>query len=154
MNKITVVAGVCLFHRGKTLLLRNKSGDYDNGKWGPPGGHGEDGETVLATALRETKEETNFDVNVFGIVQSAKLNVSNGREYVMVFYIADINDISLLKIDPKESSDYAWANLDDIESGKYQIRSESMLKPILIKAFKSKPLPLDSFIDIDFTKPA
>ena len=150
MDNIPVLAGVCLFHRSKMLLLKLVKDNYDNGKWGPPSGHGENGETVLETALRETREETNLDVKVSGIVQAAKLNISDGREFLMVVYFAEVKDISKLKIDPKESSDYAWVNLNDIESGKYPIRSESFLGPILIKAFKEKSLPLDSFIEYNF----
>lgn len=153
MNKIPILAGVCIFYKGQLLILKNISDNYDNDKWGPPGGHGEKGETVLETAIRETKEETNLDVEALGIVQAIKANISDGSQLLFVFYCAEIDDISDLKVDLNESSDYAWVSFDDLESGKFDIRSESILKPVLMRAFKEKPLPLDSFVEINFTKP-
>lgn len=145
MNKIPVLAGVCVFHKGKLLLLKLiKKGD-DNGKWGPPGGYGEEGETVIETAIRETKEETNLDVEISGLVQETKIKDTDGRRYMLILYFAEIEDISKFKIDPIESSAYAWVSFNDIESEKYLLRSESVLQPILIKAFKDKPLPLNRF---------
>ena len=94
MNQTPVLAGVCLFHKGKMLLLKNVSDNFDNNKWGPPSGHGNKNETVLDTALRETKEETNLDVKISGLVQAAKLNISDGRQYLFVLYFAEIRDIS------------------------------------------------------------
>lgn len=150
MNQIPILAGVCLFYKRKMLLLKLVKNSQDNGRWGPPSGHGEKGETLLKTALRETKEETNLDIKVSGLVQSGKLTVSGGKEFLIAVYFSEISDISNLKIDPNESSEYAWVNCEEIESGKYPIRSESFLKPILIKAFKDKPLPLDSFVNYKY----
>jgi 8-oxo-dGTP pyrophosphatase MutT (NUDIX family) len=154
MNNIPILAGICIFHKGKLLLLKCVQDGYDNDKWGPPGGHGEKGETALETAIRETKEEANLVVKVSGIVRIIKVVISDGSQLLFVFFSAEIDDISDLKIDHKESSDYAWVGYDDIESGRYNIRSEALLKPVLIRALKEKPLSLDVFVETNFTKPA
>jgi len=143
-----ILAGECVFYNKKMLLLKlNKKGNHDHGLWGPPSGHGEEGETPLQTATRETKEETNLDPKILGVVQAGILSISDGRKFLTVVYSSIVKDMSKLKIDLNEVSDYVWVELKDIESGKYQIRSESFLKPVLIKAFKGKPYSLDCFAD-------
>lgn len=151
MNKIPILAGVCLFYKGKMLLLKLvKKGSPDHGLWGPPSGHGIEGETPLQTAIRETKEETNLKPKITGFIQSGILSISGGKKFVVVVYSSEIDDVSGLKLEPEEATEYAWVSLEDIKSGKYLIRSESFLKPILVKAFEDKPLPLDSFACYNF----
>jgi len=50
----------CIVIDGDKVLLIQQS----KGHWGFPKGHVEDGETEEQTAIRETKEETNIDVEV------------------------------------------------------------------------------------------
>ncbi|MGD8400931.1 MAG: NUDIX domain-containing protein [Bacillota bacterium] len=56
--------GAVVFHRAgaqiEYLLLRHRNGDH----WGFPKGHVEDGESEVATALREIYEETGLRVRL------------------------------------------------------------------------------------------
>ena len=49
---------------GRILLIQRS----DNGLWAPPGGAQSIGERVGDAAVRETKEETGYDVEVIGMV--------------------------------------------------------------------------------------
>ncbi|MFJ3302726.1 NUDIX domain-containing protein [Streptomyces sp. NPDC086549] len=49
---------------GRILLQRRR----DNGMWALPGGAMNIGESLPDCAVRETREETGFDVEIFGIV--------------------------------------------------------------------------------------
>jgi 8-oxo-dGTP pyrophosphatase MutT (NUDIX family) len=51
--------GCIIMDRGKVLLVQETEGH-----WGFPKGHVEAGETEFETAIRETKEETNIDVEI------------------------------------------------------------------------------------------
>lgn len=50
--------------RGKVLMIQRS----DNGLWAMPGGGQDVGEYVADTAVRETKEETGYDIEVTGLV--------------------------------------------------------------------------------------
>ncbi|MFC1601572.1 NUDIX domain-containing protein, partial [Candidatus Sumerlaeota bacterium] len=50
-----------VFDEEKRVLLQQRS---DNGLWAIPGGAIEAGETAAAAAIRETREETGYDVEV------------------------------------------------------------------------------------------
>ncbi|WP_308312441.1 NUDIX domain-containing protein [Streptomyces sp. ISL-11] len=60
----SVVDVMVLLHRtdGRVLLLRRAGAVYAAGLLAPPGGHLEDGETVVAGALREVDEEVGVTI--------------------------------------------------------------------------------------------
>jgi 8-oxo-dGTP pyrophosphatase MutT (NUDIX family) len=65
VNSLVPAASVVAFdHAGRILLQRRR----DNDQWALPGGAMQPGETIAAAAVRETREETNVDVDVTGLV--------------------------------------------------------------------------------------
>lgn len=54
---------VVLFHGGGVVLGQRLNTGWMDGKWGLPGGHGEDKETVRQAAAREAKEELGIDID-------------------------------------------------------------------------------------------
>jgi 8-oxo-dGTP pyrophosphatase MutT (NUDIX family) len=71
-------AGIALMSNGKVLLLkRGDGGDYP-GHWCFPGGHAEMGEGTEQTALRETLEETGYQVsgNIQNIAYTANGDIN------------------------------------------------------------------------------
>ena len=66
-NVITV--GVqCFVFSGSHLLLGLRTGGFGTGTWGLPGGHLEQGETILEAASRELAEETGIIAQSMRIV--------------------------------------------------------------------------------------
>lgn len=147
---IQTVAGACIFKKNKILLLQQSADEKDGapGGWGPPAGHGEEGEKLVQVAIRETKEESNLDVLPYGIVESGLYRASDRNNYLIVVYACNAEDINRLKIDGKEIVDYQWVSLEDLKSNKYILR-HPMLMPILIKAFNNNIYPLEAFKDED-----
>lgn len=72
---IVTAAAVVLNKENKILLLKGiKRG------WEIPGGHVENGESLAAAAIRETKEETGIDIEIIrfcGIFQNVQSSVCN-----------------------------------------------------------------------------
>ena len=88
--------GCIIIDNRKVLLVKQTSGD-----WGFPKGHVENNETEIETAIRETKEETNIDVEIdekhrYVIEYSPKENV--WKE--VVYYIAKMKSNTCI---PQES---------------------------------------------------
>lgn len=143
--KFSVIAGAFIIKDGKVLLLKQLSDDIEHqpNKWGPPAGHGEVNESLEETLRREVKEETNLDIEIEGIVQSAV--VVTDKIYAVAMYLASTKDTKNLKLDSKEHQDYAWATLNDILQNKYEFRVP-MLKSVVIRAFKGIKSSKDSFL--------
>ena len=92
-TKISVGVGVIVAYDGLILLEQRE----DCGMWGCPGGRIDPGENITQTAIRETKEETNIDIEVeriFGIYSDPKY--STVRRYHTDSYSQQIIDIYLL----------------------------------------------------------
>ena len=62
-NKPIRIAG-CLIEHDKKFLLVQEAKPAVYGKWNTPAGHVDEGETLEEAALRETKEETGYDVMI------------------------------------------------------------------------------------------
>lgn len=146
--KFSVIAGAFIIKDGKVLLLKQRSDDSEHqpDKWGPPAGHGEPNESLEETLRREVKEETNLNIKVGGLVQSAV--VTTDKLYAIAMYLASTKDTKDLKINPKEHQDYAWATLNDILHDKYEFRVP-ILKSVAIRAFKGEKASKDSFLLLD-----
>lgn len=61
---------------GAVLLVR----DEPRGPWSEPGGKHERGESLVETAIRETREETGIDVNVHGVGFAQHVRVVDGSK--------------------------------------------------------------------------
>lgn len=139
---IQILAGTGIIHKNKVLLVQSASGDQ-KGKWGPPAGHGEAGETPEQTAIRETKEETGLDVELKGVIQVGYFNYKD-RDYVVVFYMAKAKTLKSLKLQKEEVSNCVWASLGEIKRDRFKFRKKFLKEPILL-AFRKKPHRNDLF---------
>lgn len=92
-TRISVGVGVVVVYDGLILLEQRE----DCGMWGCPGGRIDPGENITQTAIRETKEETNIDIEVeriFGIYTDPQYGTV--RRYLEDSYSQQIIDIYLL----------------------------------------------------------
>ncbi len=99
---------VILDNANKILLLKRP----ENVKWSPlkwalPGGKLESGETPLAAAIRETKEETTLEVTDL-------IKVSEVLDKCVAAYYTR-NYTGKVQLD-FEHTDWAWVTRDDIEN--------------------------------------
>ena len=93
------------------LLYRNKKqNDINHNKWIGIGGHQETNETIDECAIRETKEETGYDVHSLKCAGEV-LFVDNDLR--MMMYIYEITDFSGTQIECNEG-ELRWIPIKDI----------------------------------------
>ena len=138
-----VVVGTLPFFENKVLLCK-RAIQPRLGLWTLPAGFYENGETLIQGALRETKEETNADVEageLYGIFNIPQIN------QVYMIYLAKVgpNDFSVTS----ESSEiglfdeeeipwdilaFPWVNSSlknffaDLKSGNFILRTEDIIR--------------------------
>lgn len=134
-EKQQVVAGFIVFRRteeGTKYLLLYKRGNY----WNFPKGHFEAGERSMATALRETEEETGIRPSELRIIPNFKayerFRFTAGGERIhdtVILYLAETKQANV-RIAPREHSGFAWFLYHDALSilGKKYAGTKNVLK--------------------------
>jgi len=141
MNSV-ILAGTCIIKDQKVLILKKAGGDQD-GKWGPPAGHGNDHESLLEIAQRETKEETGLTVKITGLVQAATFHHKE-KDYLIALYSAEVAENQRITLQKAEVSNYVWAGLEDIQNDTYPLRKDFLKEPLIL-SLTQEPLPINGF---------
>ncbi|GAA1253722.1 NUDIX hydrolase [Oryzihumus leptocrescens] len=113
---ILACAGCAVLDDAGRVLMQQR-GDVD-GPWGLPGGAMELGETIEATAVRETFEETGLRVRpegLLGVYTGTTHTYANGDvvQAVVVVLTATVVD-GTLTVDGAETVGLGWFALDDL----------------------------------------
>lgn len=102
---------------------------HNQGHWGLPKGHMEEGETEVETAIREVKEETNIDVEVnekfrYTQIYSPKENV---MKEVVFFLAKNVSDNGAPQLE--EVNEVRWFNFNEaIETITYDNAKKLLLR--------------------------
>lgn len=118
--------GAVVFDGDKILLIKQLEGH-----WGFPKGHVEGGETEVQTAVREIKEETNYDVEIderyrYQESYSPKEDVKKD----VVYFVAKKMGGNMLA-QAEEIQDIKWLNIEDaINKLTYQ-SSKNVLRKVI-----------------------
>lgn len=116
--------GVMLINNNKILLghrvnkAQDTGGIYEPDTWTFPGGKQEYEETVLETAIRETKEETGLilkDVQVF----TATDEFQSDRHYVTIGVISSSYEGELKVMEPNKIDEWKWFELNNLPNNIY-----------------------------------
>ncbi len=117
---ITKFAGTLVIQNGKILLVQEAHKEA-LGLWSLPIGHVETGEEVAQTALRETKEETGYDVSL-GTKRTLEVSWQDLRstsdfdnfQIDLTIFDATITSGDLLK--GNDVLDARWFDLGEVEN--------------------------------------
>ena len=136
----TIVAQVYVKKDNKILMVQeNKEGI--KGKWNMPAGKLEDNESIIDTAIRETKEETNIDINIKGLI-AIQETISSVGQLLVIYFLGDYIS-GRIKYDKKEIANAKWMTETEILSlDKTQIRGSETIEDIL-KLANETIIPLD-----------
>ena len=131
--KTFVVAKVLVVNNlGELLLLRRSQSDERRpGEWDIPGGWVEDGEDILAAALRETQEEAGLKVDnarlVFAITEPVEPEYGSGTWVVFMEKVYDRPPVTL----SDEHDHYTWMPMKAaLEEVKYH-RQKKMIQYVI-----------------------
>ena len=136
----TIVAQVCV-KKGDRILMVQENKEGKKGKWNMPAGKLDDNESIIEAAIRETKEETNIDVDIKGLIAIQETVSSLGQLLILYFLGKYIS--GKIKFDNVEISDVKWMTEDEIKNiDKKQIRGGETIDDILELSNKEL-IPLD-----------
>jgi len=82
--------------RTDQVLLVRRGSEPGKNQWSVPGGLVELGETVHETVVREVKEETNLDVEVYGLIDVVN-NIVHDKEGKLRFHFVILDFFALRK---------------------------------------------------------
>lgn len=109
------------------LLLQSATSDF----WGIPKGHVEAGEDLVATAIREIKEETGIDAQIDeGFQEKVEYDMKNGHHKDVTFFVSQVSNKATVKRQVAEIKDDGWFTFVD---AKERLTYDN-LKDILIDA--------------------
>ena len=125
--KVGVVVGVVIRRDGEFLLVQEKSPKI-YGLWNFPAGHVDVGESLEQAAIRETKEESGYNVEI--IQELAIFHVQSTDSIKHAFEGKIVG--GELKFPEDEILDAKWFTLNEIKQMKDKLRGEWILETISI----------------------
>ena len=134
-DAIKVGIGVMILDEGRVLLghravnKRDTGGIYETDCWTLPGGKQEYGEIIFEGAKRETKEETNLDIDKLELF-SAVDDIQPDRHYITLQIIAKEFSDELKTMEPMKEDEWRWFSLNDLPDNLYS-PSEKFIKAYL-----------------------
>ena len=125
MEKIIKVGVGVMIKDGNKILLGHRSakrkdtgGIYEPDTWTLPGGKQEYDETVIDTAIREIKEETNLDIKN-PEVYSVSDDFQSDRHFVTIEMIATEYKGKVKIMEPEKEDEWKWFDLDNLPENIY-----------------------------------
>jgi len=98
------------------VVRRSLNDDFMPGFWDTPGGSLDFGEDPIKALIRETKEESNLDIKVGGLVFCHnKINPETKHHWFALIYKCEIIKYNKIILDPNEHDEYRWVTLQELE---------------------------------------
>ena len=116
IDRFKLIASAYLFlvQDGQILLARRFQTGYEDGKYGLPSGHLEDGETLMECIVREAKEEIGILIDPTDITFAYCIHRKSDRNGVDFFFTTKKWSGTVTNREPEKCDHVAWFPLDDL----------------------------------------
>jgi ADP-ribose pyrophosphatase YjhB (NUDIX family) len=114
---IGVGGGVLIFNKKGEVLLKKRSKKSRNeiGKWEKPGGGIDFGECSIKAMRREIKEETDIDINIWGLLPHTDHILKKEKQHWLALnYLAKIKSGIAKNTEPDKCDELKWFLLDKL----------------------------------------
>lgn len=114
MERFKIIASVYLIYikEGKVLLLRRANTGYEDGNYGLPAGHLEDGESITDGLRREVKEEIGLDITPQEVTLTHVMHRKEKDIRVDFFFTATNIGGEPQNMEPGKCDDLSWFPVD------------------------------------------
>lgn len=144
--KINVSTVVC--DRSHVLMIREGHG-RKRGRWNLPGGKAHLGEKLLETAVRETFEETGFDIKPLGLL-GLYINVRGSNKPSIRLHVSAKLLGGQIAIDGDEVLDVRWFEIDRIrDMSDKKLWNPQMIRQTLAELSRWTGHPLRILREVD-----
>jgi 8-oxo-dGTP diphosphatase len=115
-NRPLIGVGVLVW-REKQILLGERTVSGESMCWQFPGGHLENGESVIACAQREVSEETGLQIkNLCHLGFTDKPFSAGGKKYVTLLVSCDYSSGEAQALEPDKCPGWKWFDYNDLPS--------------------------------------
>ncbi|EKE11476.1 MAG: MutT/NUDIX family protein [uncultured bacterium] len=138
---VGVGGGALIFNKKKEILLLKRAGKARNniGWWAKPGGKVRFNEAVLRMIRREIKEETNIEIDVWGLLpHTDHIIKKEEHHWVAMNFIADYKKGELKIMEPHKCEKLGWFALDKLPKKIEQTTREAIKNYLAGKYIKLK----------------
>lgn len=139
---INIIASSCVINNNKILMVQENKTDIQ-GLWDLPGGKVKINEDIKQAAIRETLEETgyNIDLNNILLIQNY---ITNRGVLLIIYFYATLSDFRQVEYRKSEISNVKWFTLEEIKNmSKKNIRGGDGIDKLLYNIENQIKYPLD-----------
>ena len=140
-----IVVGVCIKNDNNEILMVQEAKDEIKGLFNIPAGKLDSSESIIDGAIRETKEETGFDVKLDSVLCIQYLEKKSILKIVFNATIISGN----INFDKNEIMGIKWISIEELEAmTKNELRSYNSNINIVRDSKNNKNYPIDIIEDI------
>lgn len=139
---INIIASSCVIDNNKILMVQENKSDIQ-GLWDLPGGKVKINEDIKQAAIRETLEETGYNIDLDNILLIQNYITNRGVLLIIYFY-ATLSDSRQVEYRKSEISNVKWFTLEEIKNiPKKNIRGGDGIDKILYNIENQIKYPSD-----------
>ena len=139
---INIIASSCVIDNNKILMVQENKSDIQ-GLWDLPGGKVKINEDIKQAAIRETLEETGYNIDLDNILLIQNYITNRGVLLIIYFY-ATLSDPRQVEYRKSEISNVKWFTLEEIKNiPKKNIRGGDGIDKILYNIENQIKYPSD-----------
>ncbi len=148
---MVIIAG-CVIVKDNKILMVQEAKKKCYGQWSFPAGHVNEHELITEAAIRETYEETGYQVKLTGVLPISCVDFEQGETHTLVRFTADIVE-EKMKFDTEEILDVQWLDIKDVKRmAKQELRGYDTSIQFIKDFEEGKIYPLDIFNHIKYVE--